>query len=383
MKSNIYGTLAIRLYDAILARSVFLPYWLARVALELLHPVTFWRFRKTHGSSSVLCLEAGLKGWQIIEYKELLNSAQEFLGVHNVRKIEINRSQPYLDQIMAAIRNHRPTHYVYDSRTGSDGWLAGMWEAFCVAVLFQWNGIVPICILTDLPIRAWRSQTAIVSAKRGLVVSLMSPREIMPIFPHRRIIGPQVMALSNQTMRSVAAMDEAAERRFEDKSLIFIGSLYEPRKTLLNIIKTGLAQRNITLEIKGRELGSTRFTDDDYWKSLCHATMVITTANMMHQPGMDWPWTRHLIYRYSEVIVCGSVLVAQEVSSLSRYFERDVHYIAYSTPEEAIEKISYYWDRPQELKRIAIAGKERMRAIIASNMYWACIDVALRTDSIT
>lgn len=374
--------LAIHLRDAALARSIFLPYLLSRIFLELLNIFSFWRFRPGRGQPSVLCLESGIKGWELIEYKELLASAEEYLGRERVRKIEIDRNRPYLGQVRAAIRTHRPTHYVYDSRTGSDGWLAGMWEAFCVAILFQWNGIVPICMLTDLPIRAWRSQTAIVSAKRGLVVCLMSPRDIMPIFPHRRIIGPQLMAFSRRTMRQVAAMDEAAHQKFQDKSLIFAGSLYEPRTSLLNAVKAGLAEKGITLEIKGRELGSRRFTDEDYWQRLCQATMVITTANFCHQPGVDWPWILHLIYRYVEVTVAGSVLVAQEVPSLRRYLEPDVHYIAYATPEEAVEKISHYWSHPEELERIASAGKERMRAIITANMYWVCIDSALRHQSL-
>jgi hypothetical protein len=374
--------LATRFRDAALARSIFLPYLLSRIFLELLNIFSFWRFRPGRGQPSVLCLESGIKGWELIEYKELLASAEEYLGRERVRKVVIDRSRPYLAQVRAALRAHRPTHYVYDSRTGSDGWLAGMWEAFCVAILFQWHGIVPICVLTDLPIRAWRSQTAIVSAKRGLVVSLMSPRDVMPIFPHRRIIGPQPMAFSRRTLRQVAAMDEAAQWRFQDKSLIFAGSLYEPRTSLLNAVKAGLAERGITLEIKGRELGSRRFTDEDYWQRLCQATMVITTANFYPQPGADWPWILHLIYRYVEVPVAGSVLVAQEVPSLRRYLEPDVHYIAYATPEEAIEKISHYWNRPEELERIANAGKQRMRAIVTANMYWVCIDTALRHQSL-
>jgi hypothetical protein len=364
-------------YAGLLARLVYLPYWLSRLLLTLLEPFTFFRFCRTRRPSTVLCLEAGIRGWEIIEYKELLASAEEFVGADRVRKIEIDRNQPYYPQVRAAVRQYRPTHYVYDSRTGSERWLVGLIEAFRIAILFQCNGVVPICALTDLPIRAWRAQTAVVSARRGVVVSLMRSADVAPIYPHRRLVGPLLMAFSRRTLHMLEGIDARNQGKFTDKSLIFAGSLYEPRRSLLMAIQEGLALQDITLEIKGRELGSKRFTDEDYWQRLSGATLVITTANMFQQGGADWLRTLHLIYRYLEVPAVGSVLVAQEVPGLRRYLEPDVHYIAYQSPEEAIAKIEYYWARPDELQAIAEAGRKRVRALIEANSYWLCVDTAL------
>lgn len=372
-----------RLYqDYFLPRYVFMPFLISRLVLEIINLFTFQKFLKSRRTQSILCLEAGIKGWDLIEYKEILASAQEFLGADSVRKIEIDRSKSYVQQVHAAIRIHTPTHYVYDSRTGSENWLEGLWQAFQIAIIFQWHGVVPICALTDLPIRAWRTQTAVVSAKRGVVVSLMSPRDIMPIFPHQRIIGPIPMAFSSATLEKLVAMDDELQNKFSEKSLVFTGSLYEPRTSLLKSVQEGLKEKQISLEMKGRNIGSTRFDDEDYWRRLASATMVITTANLYEQPGVDWPWVCHMIYRYLEVPAVGSVLVAQEVPSLRRYLLPDVHYIAYATPEEAITKIAYYWEHPDELQKIATAGKEKMRAIIRTNTYWLCIDTALQRYSL-
>lgn len=367
--------------DYILPRIVFLPYIVSVVVLSLLNIFTFKKFSRNRSRKTVLCLESGIKGWELIEYKEILGSAIDYLGEDAVCKVAIDRNKPYLPQVWHVIRTNRPTHYVYDSRTGDQNWFAGLFQSFGVAIAFQLNGVVPICTLTDLPVRAWRAQTAVVSAKRGVVVSLMSPRDIGPIFPHKRIIGPITMPFSKSSMKMLARLDKEYSDKFFKKSLIFTGSLYEPRTTLLEQIRNGLEEKNIVLEMKGRELGSQKFSDEDYWRRLASASMVITTANQIQTSYTDWAWLPHLIYRYLEVPLAGSILVAQDVPSLGRYFVPGVHFLAYNTPEEAVDKIAYYWNRPEELKEIAENGSERARSIVECNFYWLCVDAALRHDS--
>jgi len=210
----------------------------------------------------------------------------------------------------------------------------------------------------------------------------MLPYRVSEIFPHRRLIGPQMMAFSRETLNKLVILDEEFKSRFFTKRLIFTGSMYEPRRSIIEEIRQGLSTKGITLEVKGRTLGTARFTDEEYWKSLASATLVITTANMAEQPGLDWAWSLHLIYRYLEVPACGSVLIAQEIPGLSRYMQPDIHYISYTTPQEAIEKVLYYWNNPEELQRIAIAGRERIRSLIRLGLYWICVDTALQTDSL-
>jgi len=60
------------------------------------------------------------------------------------------------------------------------------------------HGVVPILFLTDLAVRSWRTQAAVVSACRGVVICFMSPRCVGPIFPHRRLLGPSSNALFSE-----------------------------------------------------------------------------------------------------------------------------------------------------------------------------------------
>ena len=361
----------------ILPKTIYMNYFFTRVTLELFNIFTFQKFSKLISTNQKsLCIEAGENGWKLIELNELYLSASEYVNTENVQKVSIKKNENYLNQIKKAIQLYKPTHYIYDARTGSQNWFIGMIQAFRIAILFQVNGIVPVCILTDLPVRSWRRQTSMVSAKRGVVISLMSPKDIHSIFPHSRIIGPLLMPFSKARLNYLSELS-TKNRNSETTSCIFVGSLYEPRTTILKEISEGLNKKGITLEIKGRELGTKKPSEDQYWTRLMDASIVITTADQIESKDSDWTWIPHLIYRYLEVPIAGSLLVAQEVPSLSRYFSPGIHYVKYDSINDAIEKITYYMENKEEMDQITKCGFEKATNIVKSNLYWVVIDNAL------
>jgi hypothetical protein len=360
----------------ILPRLIFIAFFFARMALEFLNIFTFYKFKPGRRRMTKLCLESGIKGWELIDYKEILWSATEFLGPEHIAKIEIDKSKNYINQVKSAIRLNKPTHYMYDARTGDQRWFQGLIEAFRIAFLYQLNGIVPICILTDLPVRTWRTQCSVVSAKRGVVVTLMSPKDIYPIFPHRRIIGPMTMPFSHKTGSMLKSLHEVKELNTKP-NIVFTGSLYEPRTTTLKAINEGLKKKGLEIEMKGRNLGSTRFSDEDYWSRLVNASMVITTSSQISSPETDWSHLPHLIYRYIEVPAAGSLLIAPGVPSIERFFKPGEHFVSFETIDEAVEKIAYYLDNTIERERITKQGCIKAHSIIMSNLYWVSIDQAL------
>ncbi len=193
--------------DSLRPKSVFIPYFAIRIIIEIINIFTFRRFKNKFSSSNKrLCIEAGSKGWELIDVNELFLSSSEYLGKENVHKLVINKESNYIDQVKRAIIENKPTHYIYDARTGSQNWLSGLIQAFRLAIIFQMNAIVPICVLTDLPVRSWRCQCAVVSAKRGVVMSLMSPKDIHSIFPHSRIIKFSVFIINAEIIYRNAFM---------------------------------------------------------------------------------------------------------------------------------------------------------------------------------
>jgi hypothetical protein len=360
----------------ILPRLIFIAFFLSRLVLEFLNIFTFYKFKQKRRSITKLCLESGTKGWELIDYKELLWSATEFLGHEQIAKIEIDKSKSYISQVKIAIRLNKPTHYMYDARTGDQRWFQGLIQAFRIAFIYQLNGIVPICILTDLPVRTWRTQCSVVSAKRGVVVTLMSPKDIHPIFPHRRIIGPMTMPFSHKTGSMLKRLQEVKELNTKP-NIVFTGSLYEPRTTTLNEINRGLKKKGLEIEMKGRNLGSTRFSDEEYWLRLVNASIVITTSSQISSPQTDWSHLPHLIYRYIEVPAAGSLLIAPVVPSIERFFKPGEHFVSFDSTDEAVEKIAYYLENTIERERITKQGYTKAHSIINSNLYWASIDIAL------
>jgi hypothetical protein len=347
--------------------------------LITIKPLGFFGSKNKFKLKTKIAIEAGEAGWELIELKELYQSACEYLSESQITKIIINRNKNYLKQIICDINIKDHTHYVYDPRTGSQTFIIGFIESLIVAIYLQFHKIIPIAILTDLPLRRWRMQVAIVTACRGVTVCLMSPKDIGKIFPHKRLIGPSLMPFSIKTA-------EMIESKFKNhnKSLkiIFSGSIYEPRETILKTVQNGVIKAGFEFDILGRILGEPRSAELEYWNRLSNVEMVFTTAEQMFQPGTDFAEIPHLIYRYLEVLICGAVLVAPDVPGIRRYFNPGEHFLAFSNPNDAIDLIVNTLSDENLRKTISKNGQDKAMALIKSKIYWSLINSALGRDAL-
>jgi len=209
-----------------------------------------------------LAIESGVKGWELIEYQELYSSACEFLGKESVSKVVVEDRSKYLRTLRRSIRSASPTHYFYDPRTGSQNNWRGLWQSLTVAVVLQWHGVVPIAFLANLPERRWRMQCFIVTAHSGVTVTLMSPQRVRDLFPHRRLTGPSIMAISYQRLESLRLLRES-QAKIGGTRAVFSGSLYEPRTTILNEIRDSVRERGRELEILARPLAGERVSNEE------------------------------------------------------------------------------------------------------------------------
>jgi hypothetical protein len=366
--------------NTLVPRVVFLPYWSARIILSLVGLVTRLKLSRNRGERATkLCIECGIRGWELLEYKELYASACEYLGEENVQKVAISGDEDYVRQVRRILDSSQPTHYVFDPRTGAQRWWPALRDAFKIATLLCSRRIVPIVILTDLSVRLWRAEAAVVSARDGVVVNFLAPREVAAIFPHRRLIGPSLMPLSVATfegLRTHAMYPRQA-------TAIFTGSLYEPRTTTLNTIKEGLAERGFSFQIMGRQIGSPRISDREYWARLQAAAIVVTTAEQRTLEGFDWQWVPSVVYRFLEATACGALLVAPDVPGIRRFFTPGEHYVSFANTNEAVEQIVFYLSHEDERKRIALRGYERAQSLVYARVYWSSIDIGLGAQALT
>jgi glycosyltransferase involved in cell wall biosynthesis len=243
--------------------------------------------------------------------------------------------------------------------------------------------IIPLVYLTDLSLRLPRCQAAAVSAMHGLVINFMLPTKIQQIFPHRRLIGPSLMPFSIRSLESLERLRSEIPNESMNNVVRFTGSLYEPRTTFLRQLSHELAKTGHNFEILGREPGSNRVNDNEYWRRLYSAAIVVTTTDQINQSGADWTWVHQLVYRYLEVLVCGSLLLAPRVSGVSRYFVPGTHFVCYESLEDAAEKARYYLDHPEKAEKIRRTGHDKAASLIRSRSFWMLIDTALGFESIT
>lgn len=328
-------------------------------------------------NKSALAIESGIQGWQLLEYEELFLSASEYLGAGRVHKIVINERKKYLKQVQSLISRGQFTHYFYDPRTGSQGNIRAIFEAIYLSILLHWKGIIPIARLSDVPVRRWRLQCSIITASQGLCLTMMSNEQVRRLFPHNRFLGPLPMALSKDTLTKLQDLRRGRARTTMVRP-IFTGSLYEPRTSTLLAIKDGLSERGITFEIQSRELGTDRDSNLDYWGRILAAEIIVTTA-MPRQAtsGEDDIAYPHLLYRYTEALAAGALLVAPAIPNAESYFMAGIHYVDYSTVDDAVDKIEKLVNDGELRAKITRSGANRMRELVETNAYWRAIDGTL------
>lgn len=342
--------------------------------------VGFVRFciptRRAPEPRTLLCIEAGEVGWQLIEFEELYQSACEYLGDDKVCRVTIASRKTYLREVHEALRTLRPSHYFYDPRTGRQGNIAALANSLVVCGLLRWYRVTPIALLTDSHRRRWRMQCAVVTACSGLTMAPVAPTRVRKRFPHRRLIGPVLMPLSRERLDWLQLRRTQAPAQGQCR-VLFSGSLYEPRRTKVLALEAALRRRGIPMILSTRDIGGTRTPNEDYWNELIETDILFTNADINVVPGDDRMEHLHLLYKYTEALAAGCLLVAPEVDGLDRWVVAGRDYVSYRTVDEAASLIAEYWADSPRRHAIAEQGSRTFRHIVESRSYWASIDTAL------
>ena len=365
--------------DKLRPRLHYFNYFIAKKFLFIFY-IYYHVFHYNKHKKTLLAIEAGEKGWESIEFKEMYKSACEYVDSENVITHVVNNDLNYIKQLDDFLQKFNVSHFIFDPRTGSQDIWRSQWRSIRASALFIKHNVIPIVVLTDYPNRNHRTQAAVVTAFRGLVYCFMSPPIVGSVFPHNRLVGPSLMPFSCDTVNILDSLIINRPKNISP-SVTFIGSLYEPRISILEKIHLGLVLHSIDLVIKGRKL--IRRSDEEYWSSLCFSDIVLTTADQEYNEGVDFNDVPHLVYRYLEAMACGALLVAPDVYGVRRYFTPGVHFISFNSPENAIDIIEHYYKNTPERIKVAQQGKERARALIAARIFWTTLDASLGSDSLT
>jgi hypothetical protein len=159
------------------------------------------------------------------------------------------------------------------------------------------------------------------------------------------------------------------QHRLHNKA-VFVGMLYEPRKTTIEAIQKGIAERGIPMEIIGRMPDGSRISDDDYWDILCSARLIVSTSSQIAGKHTDFDGRNHFIYKFIEVAAAATALAIEPVEASEHLLRPDIDYVAYSSVDEAVAKISQIWGAESHLNGVAAAGHLRASEIVHSFRFW-------------
>jgi len=336
--------------------------------------------RKGQASRAVVCIAAGEKGWEAIEFQELSRSAREYVGEQRVVELVVSSPRTYLRQVWRVLADSEVSHYLFDPRTGSQEFLASYFQSLAIGTMLAYRGVIPIAYCTDISERNWRLQVALVTAISGVCVCFMDSLKLDRIFPHQRVVGPSIMPFSIETFEKVSALGRSSLSGNAGK-VSFVGSLYEPRTTTLSKIRSLLAEDGISFDVSTRKMGEPKGSEDAYWESLSASDIQVTTTSQIRHRGADMSEVNQLVYRATETLVCGAALVIEEVAGIDNFFQDRVHLYCYKTPEEAVSIIRELLAERSTLAAVKLAGQQKIEEIVRGHIFWRTIDSALGESS--
>lgn len=359
-------------------------YWVLRA---FLWPANLLLVGLSPAQGRSIAIEAGEKGWNLIEFEELLRSAEEFYP-GRVSQVVIptdSSAISYLRAVVDAVRTDEIGHYHYDPRSvPSKSVLVAFMVSLSLGAVFTALNVIPICKLTDYGMRRHRWQCALVSAFRGVVLSLQTPKSFGKSFPHRRIFGPFPMAISHATAKE--QIDRSATWAQKTDGASFVGRLNEPRHSALKAIKNRLESDGIAVDILGQSPDirvRRRLSADDYWNQLGRARLGLATTTVSEGPHIDTPPAAHLVYRIFETPLTGSLLLAQRAPGFSRFFIDGRDSLWFDSEEQLAQKLDPGKSGHLPFEEMAVNGQRRVRSLAQINAYWLLVETVLRRHSAT
>jgi len=148
------------------------------------------------------------------------------------------------------------------------------------------------------------------------------------------------------------ACDVAFAGHYEpDRRVEYIRSLVEAGLKV-NLYTGGLWERAYLDHMPPTFRRLARVGGEEYAKALVGAGMCLCFVSKINR---DQYTTRCF-----EIPACGRLLLSERTEALLRLFEEDQEAVFFSTPEELTKKALWLRDHPQEIERIAQAGRRRL-----------------------
>lgn len=333
-----------------------------------------------HSTSRIL-LFAGRRGWENPEYVEFQQSAIEFLGPRRVVSSWAPKGlRTFWLSISLVLR--RPSHFLYDPRWGSTNRILAVIEAHTIKLTCHITGCVPIGLLNDIPEITWRRKLGIVCNDLGVCLVLVSPKTARREIPEITVAaGPTPMPMSRRSLRT-HQQEWPSPDSFENQSapvVTFVGSLYEPRESILSAFGQALDAWGIEFKTLVRDIKEPKIPRSAYMKFLATSDLTVTTADQMKTDKSLPIRVQHLVYRYIEALAAGTVLIAPTIEGAEEFLEAGTHFIRcddISSPPPQLRRILM---NRVLLEKIRLNARQRIRELTEEDFFWTFVNRELKS----
>lgn len=355
--------------DRVLPRSIVPLAWIYSAALLPAWSLGRSRRRTNRTRSPIVAIESGRIGWTQVFFEELAGSAEDYFGSGAIVRAQIDREKPYGPQFRQWLADLDPTHVIIDVRTPPQSWAGSLRHAFEVSWTLHRRGVHPIVIMTDAFYRRQRWHAAVLTAWSGMVITYAARRLVRGIFPHGRVLGPEVMTVSRERIAKLEARTKPNPDRLGGECVVaFVGNVYPPRSEFLEALGQELANRNLSLVVNG-DKGSR--SNEDYWATLADADIIVTTT--MQGPDrnyIDWNWVRQAVHRYSETFAAGTALIAAPVDGGFPDYQVGRDYLEFGSVMDAADLIERLAQNPKEREALARNGHRTFSTLMDQGTFW-------------
>jgi hypothetical protein len=308
--------------------------------------------------------------------QELESYGRESFGEDVFEIITIDRSKNLSNQIFkywpSQVRGGKASLFL-DLRTFSNSWFHGFFQALQVKLIATTRGVDIYSYVTDISIIRNRLLAIILTAKQGVIVSLLNQSYFANKIPHCRIYSPVLMPISIERVIRQGQLSINNTVSLDNTCLLsnFVGSLYPERNNILQLLSKH--KELIELSILDKSIG---LRNEEYWQLLATSQVsIITTAQTnVENNWVDLNNKHHVVWRISEALAAKSVALIQDVQGLEGILENGRDYLNFTSEDDLISALDFLVRNPFEMQKIAESGHQTFLRLQRDGHFWGFLN---------
>lgn len=291
-------------------------------------------------------IEAGMRGWDLIEYQEIEEYTKDILGKDSVKRHIYTSQLRRLQNLFFDRVTFGRFYFYYSPRTEKNyKSLTAKFDLLITLIFIKIIGCKLIFFLADSNQYSLRLLAKLSSYFGATVLSVIPPAIFKRYDPSLKSIGPYIFPISIKTRNHLSSLQPNVVPKYD---LSLMGGLYPERKKIFDSILEDLSTSNLDIHLCERAVKNSRNDPFSYWNEILSSKFVFTTtcqtASDQDTSSLAIGRHNHLVYRFSEVWAAKRILITQVPDSCENICLPGVHYLVASNSSEILDIIQQYSD---------------------------------------